>query len=123
MEQLLKEGVAQAYDVLGSAQRVPLLGAVGPLQFEVMKARLEGEYNVTCRLESSPWSVAQWVREKDPAPDRNNRDAPRVQLPSGSALAMDQDETWLVLLPAAYLIPILHDRNSGYEFSASPFDR
>jgi peptide chain release factor 3 len=123
MEQLLKEGVAQAYDVHGSAQRVPLLGAVGPLQFEVMQARLEGEYNVPCRLESSPWSVAQWVRAKNPLPDQNKRDAPAVLLPSGSSLAMDQDEDWLVLLPAPYLVSILHDRNKDFEFSASPFDR
>ncbi len=123
IEQLLKEGVAQAYDVHGSAQRVPLLGAVGPLQFEVMKARLEGEYNVDCRLEGSPWSVAQWVRAKAPASDANLRDAPPLTLPSGCTLARDQDEQWLVLLPAAYLVGILHDRNSGYEFSPSPLDR
>lgn len=123
MEQLLKEGVAQAYDVHGSAQRVPLLGAVGPLQFEVMKARLEGEYNVSCRLEGSPWSVAQWIREKNPSPETNKRDAPKVQLPSGSSLALDQDENWLVLLPAAYLISILHDRNKDFEFSSSPFEK
>jgi peptide chain release factor 3 len=123
IEQLLKEGVAQAYEVHGSAQRVPLLGAVGPLQFEVMKARLEGEYNVDCRLESSPWTVAQWVRAKNPAPDANLRDAPPLTLPSGCSLARDQDEQWLVLLPAAYLVGILHERNSAYEFSPSPFDR
>ena len=123
IEQLLKEGVAQAYEVHGSAQRVPLLGAVGPLQFEVMKARLEGEYNVDCRLESSPWSVAQWVRAKDPAPDANLRDAPALALPSGCSLARDQDENWMVLLPAAYLLGILHDRNSGHEFSPTPFDK
>jgi peptide chain release factor 3 len=123
LEQLLKEGVAQAYDVHGSAQRVPLLGAVGPLQFEVMKARLEGEYNVDCRLEGSAWSMAQWVRPKNPAPDHNRRTAPALALPSGCSLALDQDEQWLVLLPAAYLVGILHERNADFEFSPSPFDR
>jgi peptide chain release factor 3 len=123
LEQLLKEGVAQAYDVHGSAQRVPLLGAVGPLQFEVMKARLEGEYGVDCRLEGSSWSVARWARAKNPAPDANLREAPPLSLPSGCSLAKDQDEHWLVLLPAAYLLGILEDRNGGYEFSPSPFDK
>ncbi|MCB1203133.1 MAG: peptide chain release factor 3 [Verrucomicrobiae bacterium] len=123
IEQLLKEGVAQAYEVHGSAQRVPLLGAVGPLQFEVMKARLEGEYNVDCRLEGSPWSVAQWVRAKDPSAETNLRDAPPLTLPSGCSLARDQDEGWLVLLPAAYLTGILHERNNAFEFSPSPFGR
>ena len=121
LEQLLKEGVAQAYDVHGSAQRVPLLGAVGPLQFEVFKARLENEYNVDCRLEGSPWSVAQWIRPKDPVSDANTRDAPDVTLPSGCSLARDEEDQWIVLLPAAYLVSILHDRNEAFEFSDSPF--
>ncbi len=121
LEQLLKEGVAQAYDVHGSAQRVPLLGAVGPLQFEVFKARLENEYNVDCRLESSPWSVAQWIRPKDPVPDANTRDSPDVTMPSGCSLARDDEDQWIVLLPAAYLVSILHDRNEAFEFSDSPF--
>ncbi|MEM9282198.1 MAG: peptide chain release factor 3 [Verrucomicrobiota bacterium] len=121
LEQLLKEGVAQAYDVHGSAQRVPLLGAVGPLQFEVFKARLENEYQVDCRLESSPWSVAQWLRHKDPPTDFNSRDAPDISLPSGCSLARDEDDLWIVLLPAAYLTSILHDRNEAFEFSDAPF--
>ncbi|MEX2579821.1 MAG: peptide chain release factor 3 [Verrucomicrobiales bacterium] len=122
IEQLLKEGVAQAYDVHGAAQRVPLLGAVGPLQFEVMKARLENEYNVDCRLEASPWNVAQWVREKEPSPDANALDAPAVTLPSGCSLAKDQEGQWLVLLPAQYLVGILRDRSEGFEFSDTPFE-
>lgn len=121
IEQLLKEGVAQAYDVHGSAQRVPLLGAVGPLQFEVMKARLENEYNVDCRLEGSPWNVAEWVREKEPDTNRSPLDPPDITLPSGGSIARDQDGQWLVLLPAEYLISILHDRNEALEFSPSPF--
>jgi len=122
IEQLLKEGVAQAYDVHGSAQRVPLLGAVGPLQFEVMKARLENEYNVDCRLEGSPWSVAQWALEKEPDPDRSEHDPPPMTLPSGCSLARDQEGQWVVLLPADYLVGILHDRNEGFTFLESPFD-
>lgn len=123
IEQLLKEGVAQAYDVHQSAQRVPLLGAVGPLQFEVMKARLENEYKVDCRLEGSPWTVAQWIREKEADSAAPTRDAPELNLPSGSTLARDQEEQWVVLLPAEYLVSILHDRNENFEFSDSPFDR
>ncbi len=121
LEQLLKEGVAQAYDVHGSSQRVPLLGAVGPLQFEVFKARLENEYKVECRLEISPWSLAQWVRPKDPAPDANALDAPAVTLPSGCAIARDEENQWIILLPAAYLVSILHDRNEAFEFSDTAF--
>ncbi|MDF1861529.1 MAG: peptide chain release factor 3 [Verrucomicrobiales bacterium] len=122
IEQLLKEGVAQAYDVHGSAQRVPLLGAVGPLQFEVMKARLENEYNVECRLEGSPWNAVQWARQKEAPEEAASLDPPDLTLPSGCSLARDQEGQWVILLPAGYLISILHDRNEAFEFSDSPFD-
>lgn len=116
MAQLMKEGVAQAYQVHGSAQAVPLLGAVGPLQFEVLQARLMSEYQVETRLESPPWSVVQWFQEKEPDKLRNNRDAPKVQLPSGSVVARDQDGQWAVLLPAKYLVGSLHERNEHLIF-------
>ena len=123
IDQLLKEGVAQSYDVHGSAQRVPLLGAVGPLQFEVLKARLESEYKVDCRLEQSPWTVVQWLREKGAEEGAATRDAPDVLLPSGGTLARDQEDQWVVLLPAQYLVSILHERNeSAFEFQDRPFE-
>lgn len=116
MEQLMKEGVAQAYRVHGSAQAVPLLGAVGPLQFEVLQARLVSEYQVETRQESPSWTVVQWFKEKEPDKSRNSRDAPKVQLPSGSVVARDQDEQWVVLLPAQYLVGSLRERNEHLTF-------
>lgn len=116
MEQLMKEGVAQAYEVQGSGRQVPLLGAVGPLQFEVLQARLISEYQVETRLETPPWSVVQWFQEKEPDKKRSDREAPKVQLPSGSVVARDQDGNWAVLLPSAYLVGILRDRNEHLAF-------
>jgi hypothetical protein len=34
---------------------------------------------------------------------------------------MDQDEQWMVLLPAQYLVGLLRDRNERFDFSDSPF--
>ncbi len=116
MEQLMKEGVAQAYHVHGSTQAVPMLGAVGPLQFEVLQARLITEYQVETRLEQSPWSVVQWFEEKEPDPLRRERDAPKVNLPSGSAIARDQDGNWVVLLSAKFYVNLLHERNEHLIF-------
>jgi peptide chain release factor 3 len=116
MEQLMKEGVAQAYHVYGSTQAVPMLGAVGPLQFEVLQARLVTEYGVETRLDSPPWSVVQWFEENEPDPSNKSAEPPEVQLPSGSAIAKDQDDRWVVLLTAKYLIGILHDRNEHLTF-------
>jgi peptide chain release factor 3 len=116
MEQLMKEGVAQAYHVHGSAQSVPLLGAVGPLQFEVLQARLISEYQVETRLEHPRWSVVQWFKENEPDQSRRDRDPPEVKLPSGSVIARDQDGQWVILLTANYLVRSLHDRNEQLTF-------
>ena len=51
LDQLLLEGVAQAFNLKDTASRVPLLAAVGPLQFEVLHYRLETEYNAEARRE------------------------------------------------------------------------
>ena len=119
MEQLMKEGVAQAYHVHGSAQAVPLLGADGPLQFEVLQARLESEYSVETRLEHPRWNCVQWFVEREPDKSRSDREPPEVTLPSGCVVARDQDRNWVVLLPAKYLVGILHDRNENLIFRNS----
>ena len=61
LEQLLQEGVIQALYLRNAATKVPLLGAVGPLQFEVVQFRLQSEYGAESRLESAPWTVVRWL--------------------------------------------------------------
>ena len=61
LDQLLQEGVIQILHIRNSATKVPLLAAVGPLQFEVVQFRLESEYGAPSRLESAPWSVIRWL--------------------------------------------------------------
>ena len=38
-----------------------IIGAVGQLQFEVMKYRLEKEYNVTVNVEPISYTCARWT--------------------------------------------------------------
>jgi peptide chain release factor 3 len=116
MEQLMKEGVAQAYYVHNSVSAVPLLGAVGPLQFEVIQARLLSEYQVETRLEPPRWNCVQWFTEKEPTKSRSDSAPPEVKLPTGCVIARDQDGQWVVLLTAQYLIRNLHDRNEHLTF-------
>ena len=60
IRQLEEEGLMQVlYPTVG--RREPILGTVGPLQLEVLKARLESEYNVTCDVDSLPYTSARWV--------------------------------------------------------------
>ena len=46
---------------------VPIVGAVGNLQFDVLLDRLKREYGVTARLESLPFHCARWVLGPDEA--------------------------------------------------------
>ncbi len=59
LEQLDSEGVVQILrnDARGDAN--PVMAAVGPMQFEVMQARMAGEYNVETVTEPIPYQVAR----------------------------------------------------------------
>ena len=59
LDQLDAEGVVQILrnDLRGDA--APVMAAVGPMQFEVMQARMENEYNVETVTEPVPYSVAR----------------------------------------------------------------
>ena len=47
---------------------------------------------------------------------RKDSDPPQVQLPTGGAVARDQDGQWCVLLDSKYMVGILKDRNEHLTF-------
>ena len=61
LTQLSHEGVVQLFYLPELGRQDPYLGAVGVLQFEVLRERLRNEYNVKAELESQPFRVARWV--------------------------------------------------------------
>jgi peptide chain release factor 3 len=121
--QLLKEGVAQAYELADSQARVPLLGAVGSLQFDVLQYRLETEYGAPTRRESAPWNVARWVRQREPsAGTARRRDVarPKMLLPTGAVLGRDLHGAWVVLLPNAWTASYFEENNPTLEVLSLP---
>lgn len=42
-----------------------IVGVVGVLQFDVLKYRLENEYNVDIRLENLPYEHIRWIANKE----------------------------------------------------------
>ena len=116
MEQLLQEGVVQALHPRNSAQRVPLLAAIGPLQFEVVKHRLEAEYNAETRLEGAPWTVLRWV-----SPEISNEHLEALSLPSGARLADDSKGQPVLLFSAKWELDYFVERNEEVELSEFPF--
>ena len=63
--QLSHEGVIQIFYHPNRGRSEPYLGAVGVLQFEVLKERLKHEYRVTVLLELLSFQFARWVRGTD----------------------------------------------------------
>ncbi|MBL0313133.1 MAG: peptide chain release factor 3 [Holophagaceae bacterium] len=67
--QIAEEGVVQVFWPKGGAP-LPILGAVGRLQFEVLAHRLKEEYACPVVLESRGFQMARWLRGGWPDPTR-----------------------------------------------------
>jgi peptide chain release factor 3 len=119
LQQLLKEGVASEFQLLDTVgAQVPLLGAVGPLQFEVLQYRLEGEYAAETRLEPASWSIARWLR-----PHSGDALAPeaRPALSLGAVLARDANGWLVALLPSEWALKTFTEKNADWVVSDQPF--
>jgi len=68
LTQLAQEGTIQLYRPPAGRAGDLVLGALGRLQFEVTKYRLEAEYGVEVRLEPAPYELARWVSRRDGGP-------------------------------------------------------
>jgi len=59
--QLSHEGVIQLFFPPVGSRSEPYLGAVGQLQFEVLKERLKYEYSVDVTYHTTPYRLARWI--------------------------------------------------------------
>ena len=117
LDQLLQEGVIQAYYLKSSYQKVPVLGAVGPLQFEVVQYRLESEYGAESRLEQTNWKVMRWL-----SPDISAEQQSQILLPAGAAWALDSEERTIVLFTSEWSMNYFIEKNPKVELSDIPFN-
>jgi len=106
LDQLLLEGVAQAFHLKDTASRVPLLAAVGPLQFEVLQYRLETEYGAETRREQAPFTAVRWLPE---GMDAEALDA--LPLPTGGRIAFDQDQNPVALFQTDWSVNYFSQNN------------
>ncbi len=63
LEQLTQEGLVQLFREPGTGSAAPILGAVGPLQFDVLQFRMRNEYDVELKLTPLPYRLARWVAD------------------------------------------------------------
>ena len=63
--QIAQEGAIQIFQEFNTGMEEIIVGVVGVLQFDVLKYRLENEYNVEIRLEPLPYEHIRWIENKD----------------------------------------------------------
>jgi len=113
LDQLLQEGVVQSFLVRNATQRVPLLGAVGPLQFDVVQYRLQTEYAADSRLEPGPWKLMRWVVAGK---------VDETMLPSGARLAVDAAGQIVILFTEDWLCNFFAERHPDVSLATLPGD-
>lgn len=116
LDQLLQEGVVQGLNRLNAAQKIPILAAVGPLQFEVVQYRLESEYGAPSRLEQTNWKLMRWI---DPAVARES--LTDDLLPTGAAFAENAEGEAVILFTGDWGLRYFQEKNPSISLSELPF--
>jgi peptide chain release factor 3 len=70
LHHLAQEGAIQVFRPSVAGMVDPIVGAVGQLQFEVLKYRLEHEYGVDAQFTHMAYACARWVRGEGFDPNR-----------------------------------------------------
>ena len=106
LEHLLSENIIQAFHFTSPAhQNKILLGAVGMLQFDVLKYRLKSEYGADSDIEAKPWKVLRWV-ESDLSDDL------LVELlPYESVIAFDENGRRVILFSSEWSMEHFMERH------------
>ncbi len=94
LRQLAEEGAVQVFYQESIVGPVPIVGAVGMLQFDVLLSRLEGEYNVPAKLEPLPFKHARWVRGPDEVIEQLAEGRARMRLfdAKGASILLFEDD-------------------------------
>jgi peptide chain release factor 3 len=112
LQELSEEGVIQLFVDPYVGPQDPVIGVVGELQFEVLKYRLEDEYNLETRLDRSPYTVARWPRDEKGEAVKN--------ISGAGTIYEDKDKRPVVLLSSIWDINWLEKENAGVIFG-TPF--
>lgn len=95
LRQLEMEGAVQVLYNVDAFKREPILAVVGELQFDVVQARLENEYNVPTTLERLSISMARWVTGSEIS-------ILRITDRSSVLLCLDADQKYVALFKESF---------------------
>jgi peptide chain release factor 3 len=110
LQQMSEEGVVQVFRPRDGAPA--LVGVVGPLQLDVLKARLDAEYSLPVEFEVSEFQLARWISSDD----RKKLEA--FIASNGSGVADDVDGDPVFLAKNEFYLGYTKERAEGIVFSS-----
>ena len=108
--QIAQEGAIQIFQEFNTGMEEIIVGVVGVLQFDVLKYRLENEYNVEIKLEPLPYEHIRWVENKE-------IDLKKIIGTSDMKKIKDLKGNPLLLFINSWSIGMTLDRNEGLMLS------
>jgi len=113
LEQLVQEGLVHLFTDANTSQKNYILGAVGSLQFDLVKFRLESEYGAESRLQTASWTIARWI-------DNESTDLSKLSMPLKSALVKDRAGKYAILLESSWQLQFFLENNNDIKLFESP---
>lgn len=110
INQIAQEGAIQIFQEYNTGMEEIIVGVVGVLQFDVLKYRLENEYNVEIRMDSLPFEYIRWI-------ENPNIDLDRLSGTSDMKKVRDLKGRPLLLFVNEWSIRMTMERNDGLELS------
>lgn len=104
--QIAQEGAIQIFQEFHTGMEEIIVGVVGVLQFDVLKYRLENEYNVDIRLETLPYEHIRWIENEE-------IDMNRIVGTSDMKKIQDLKGRPLLLFVNSWSVGMVLDRNEG----------
>lgn len=107
LNQLSEEGAVQVFRPLYSNEQY--LGVVGILQFDVVKYRIEHEYNVRVNFSGLPYKAARWVEGPEASVDNFIKN-------QGQHICKDQHDKPTILLSDEWRLKLLLEKFPDLKF-------
>ena len=116
ISQIAQEGAIQIFQEYNTGMEEIIVGVVGVLQFDVLKYRLENEYNVEIRMDTLPYEHIRWIENEDIDMDKlvGTSDMKKIQDLKGRPL---------LLFVNAWSVGMVLDRNEGLVLWSSAGNR
>ena len=107
INQIAQEGAIQIFQEFNTGMEEIVVGVVGVLQFDVLKYRLENEYNVDIRLENLPYEYIRWIDNPQ------DFDLAKLSGTSDMKKVKDLKDRPLLLFVNEWSIRMTQERNDG----------